>query len=107
MIPFGLIELAVLAAHCLLTALIATQLAGRAGWRSDRIAALSPLPIPALLSGLCAIAMISAFTATKEECGVDACGMAAAGAMFGLIVAGVLYGAGFLFAWLVVSAARR
>jgi hypothetical protein len=63
-----------------------------------RIVAIAPLPLPAMLILLCVIVAIDAARASAEECGVDACGMAMAGAMFGAVTALVVYFLGTVIA---------
>ena len=80
----------------MVTAGISFDTARRLRWRSQpwpvrRILLLAPLPIPAVLFGFSAWLLIDAFNANPEECRVDACGMAAAGAMFMMASALVIY----------------
>ena len=72
-----------------------------------RIILVAPLPIPAILIGLCTYVSIDAFTAPAEECGVDACGMAAAAAMFVGSAAVLLYFIGMCTAALGIRQAQK
>ena len=63
-----------------------------------RIVAIAPLPLPALLSLLCLYVAIDAASASAEECGVDACGMAIGAAVFGMTAAIVVYFLGMVVA---------
>lgn len=44
-------------------------------WSRGRVLALAALPIPLLIWTLCIVLFVSAANASKEACGVDACGM--------------------------------
>jgi hypothetical protein len=63
----------------------------RENWPRRRVVLLSALPIPLATFGICAFVFASAAMATKEECGVDACGMAMAAAMLGAMGSAFLY----------------
>ena len=75
------------------------------GWR--KILALSSLPVPALITIPSALAMISGFTTPPNNCGVDACGMAIAVGMMGLMAAALIAGVGSLTAWAGLALARN
>ena len=80
--------IAIVAAVSLLLAFI---LGRRTSWSERRIVRVAALPIPTIVVALAIYILIDAYTATREECGVDACGMAAAGAMMLLAVAIVAF----------------
>jgi hypothetical protein len=63
-----------------------------------RILILTPLPIPAMLLALCTFVVYDTSTASAEECGVDACAMAAASAMYVAAAALVVYFLGMIAA---------
>ena len=71
-----------------------------------RIVLIAPLPIPAVLIGLCVYVATNALAATAKECGVDACGMAIAAAMFVGSAAIILYFVGMWAAALGFNQAR-
>lgn len=75
-------------------------------WPAARIIFLSALPIPLIVWGLCIFVFVKAATASKETCGVDACGMAIAAAMFTAMGGLVLYVIGLIVAAVVVRIAR-
>ena len=56
----------------------------RPSWTSRRITFLSALPVPSLVWLLCIYVFVGAATSSKEDCGVDACGMAMA---FSILIA--------------------
>ncbi len=49
------------------------------------------LPIPVIIWAFCAYIFVDASTASQEECGVDACGMAIAAAMMVGVMGVLLY----------------
>ena len=63
-----------------------------------QILLIAPLPVPALVMGLCFYVTIDAYSATAEECGVDACGMAIAAAFVAASAAIVVYFLGVVVA---------
>lgn len=63
----------------------------RPGWSSARIACVAAMPIPALIVAPCIYLIVNASTASKAQCGVDACGMAIAAGMFMVMLAGAIY----------------
>ncbi|MES2326650.1 MAG: hypothetical protein V4499_04880 [Pseudomonadota bacterium] len=81
-------------------AIVGVLLLRRSRWRKGWIVFLSAVPVPAVLILLCIVVFVSAATASKEACGVDACGMAMAGAMMLVIAAVVLYLIGTVIALL-------
>jgi hypothetical protein len=69
-------------------------------WSIKRRTLWSSLPLPAALLALCALVFANAATASEEDCGVDACGMAM---MFAMILslwalAAFFIGAGISYA---------
>jgi hypothetical protein len=72
----------------------------RLGWPKVRTIYVAPSSLPVLIMAACIYLFIDAATASKESCGVDACGMAMAAAViigsaalvlyvFGLVVSSV------------------
>jgi hypothetical protein len=86
----------------LLSAVVAAALRRfRPAWSRRRVDLVAAAPIPGMLIALCLWIFISAATTPREQCGVDACGMAMAAAMmvgfaalcafaFGLVVAALV-----------------
>lgn len=73
---------------------LAVQL--RPGWSVRRTVLTAALPVPALMASFCVWLIGRTMTASREQCGVDACGMAAAFSVMGLgltLVAFVVGGA--------------
>ena len=87
--------------------LLAIVFARRTCWSERKIAIVAALPLPALVSVLCLYVLVGAFTASSEECGVDACGMAAAASMIMLLVAGLAFALGLITARIVLRKVRR
>lgn len=79
----------------------------RPGWSVRRTVLFSALPVPTLVWAFCILVMIDSQLASKEECGVDACGMAFGIAFFVAGMALLGFGAGLLGAWLVRKGARK
>ena len=79
----------------------------RRGWTKARTIYLAALPIRKLIIVLCVFVFVSAATASKESCGVDACGMAMAAAMMLGLAAVVLYFIGVFIAWLTMRFTRQ
>jgi hypothetical protein len=50
-------------------------------WNRGRVWALAALPLPLLIWTVCIVLFVRASTASKEACGVDACGMTMAASM--------------------------
>ena len=95
-------------AQCILAAVVALVLARTLpAWSRRRIVIISPLPLPLVILGVCAFVFGNAAFAPKEECGVDACGMAMAGAMFGAVAAMVLYGIGAVCSAVTAQLGRK
>ena len=78
----------VVAAIALVTALI---LGRRTSWSEGRVRLVAAIPIPGTAIILAAVIIVGAWTAPAEECGVDACGMAAVGALVLAVAAGVAF----------------
>jgi len=78
----------VVAASGLLVALI---LGRRTSWSMRRILWSAASPIPILTTLLAAAVFVDAITASREECGVDACGMAMLGSYVLLFLAGFAF----------------
>lgn len=77
------------------------------GWSSGRIACLSALPLPLLAWLLGAFVLVRAATASKQDCGVDACGLAMAGAMMVGLIALLLYLIAVFIVYLIVRGYRK
>jgi len=75
-------------------------------WSKHRIAFLAALPIPLILWGFCAYVFATAAMASKAACGVDACGMAIAGAMMGALAGVILYFLGIASAAATIQLGR-
>lgn len=71
----------------------------RAHWSRRRAALISALPIPAIVWSLCSIVFVRSASASKEDCGVDACGMAMMAAIAVSAYAVFAYGIGIAAAW--------
>jgi hypothetical protein len=102
----------------LLILIIGIQAVGAAGtawllqlnrddWSNRRIAVIAALPLPLMIWALCAYIFADASIATKEECGVDSCGMAMVAAIYGAISALVLFVIGLAVSVLTVRFARQ
>lgn len=84
----GLLFISALAVATLSVLLAHGLGAWKAGWSRRRLALLSAAPVPLLILLLAGFTFVRALTATREQCGVDACGFAMAGAaMLGLVAA--------------------
>ncbi|NWK95467.1 hypothetical protein DM806_07250 [Sphingobium lactosutens] len=79
----------------------------RPRWSSRRIALLSALPLPLLACLLAAFVFLRAAMASKQDCGVDACGMAMAGSMMLGLTALILYLVAFAIVYLIVQGYRK
>lgn len=78
------------------------------GWSRRRLILTASVPLPLLGALLCVALFVSAMLASAERCGVDACGMAMAFAMFGLAyAAGALLLGAAAAAGIVCSLGRR
>ncbi|WP_420608022.1 hypothetical protein [Novosphingopyxis sp.] len=77
-----LILLSVVAATSVFFTILAVKF--RPHWSRRRAIILAALPIPAAIWAGCAALVIHSMTASKQECGVDACGMVM---MFSVMIA--------------------
>jgi hypothetical protein len=59
----------------------------RTEWPERRVVLVSSLAIPGVVIAFAVAILISSFTTSTEDCGVDACGMAAAGAAMLIMLA--------------------
>ena len=75
----------------------------RPNWSARRTAVGAAVPLPAVTAGVCLWLLIGAMDASREECGVDACGMFGAFSVLGLATAAV----GFVLGLLAVEALGR
>lgn len=74
------------------------------GWR---VALTASAPVPLLLLLLSLLLFAQVMLTHRDQCGVDACGMAMMAAFYGLIVAVILWLAGLVVAALLVWLSRR
>jgi len=79
----------------------------RPGWSRAKVGLVAALPIPLILWGLSAYVVASVMMTSREDCGVDACGMAMAAAITGAGAVLVLYLIGFGLALLVGRSAPQ
>ena len=63
----------------------------RERWSNRRIIYIAALPLPLMIFGLCAYLFAISAMGSKQDCGVDACGMAMGAAMVGSVGALLLY----------------
>lgn len=68
----------------------------RPRWSMVQMAFVAALPVPLLVLLPCALIFVSATMASREQCGVDACGMAMTAAYYGSIAAMMAYLAGLV-----------
>jgi magnesium-transporting ATPase (P-type) len=69
-------------------ALIMAVVLGRTtGWSRRRVVLVSASTIPLVIIALCFVLIVMAMTSSREQCGIDACGMVAAAAMTFIVVA--------------------
>jgi hypothetical protein len=73
----------------------------RAHWSRRRAIVVDALPVPAVIWVLCLALFVHSATASKEQCGVDACGMAMMASYVVGFYATVAFGAGLAVAWFV------
>ena len=86
---------------------IANWAAGRfMGWPGWTVALVSSALVPAILMIPVALIVISALTSTKEQCGVDACGMAIGFGLTAAVLIAILFGISFLINAVVVYRSR-
>ena len=76
-------------------------------WSGRKVVILSAFPVPVFVWLLCLYVFLNASFATKEDCGVDACGMAMAFSVIIAFAALAGFGVGILSAWLVRKIAAR
>lgn len=76
-------------------------------WPARRTAYVAAAPLPMALAGFCIWLFVDAATSSKEECGVDACGMAMAFSLVGLGCALVGFVIGAISATFVKRLADR
>jgi hypothetical protein len=74
----------------------------RRGWPKSRTIYVAASPVPGIVIALCLYVFIGAAMASKESCGVDACGMAMAAAVILASTAMVLYVFGLVVAWVTI-----
>lgn len=79
-------------------AIVLTVMLARHGWPKARIIYVAASPVPAIIIALCIYVFVDAATASKESCGVDACGMAMAAAIVIASAAILLYVIGLVVA---------
>ena len=77
------------------------------GWSGRRLVLTASLPLPALGALSCVGLFVHATLSPPERCGVDACGMAAIFAMFGLAYAAGAFLLGAAAAAGIVYLSRR
>src|SRR3954451_3765073 len=107
MFPIGKPELVLVAVVALLAMLMALLLGRFTHWSKRRVLWSSALPIPTLAVALGIYILVDAMTSSREECGVDACGMAAAAAMTMIVLAIIALGLSWGFALAGVWIAKR
>jgi hypothetical protein len=73
----------------------------RPDWSDRKVIMSSASPIPAVVWLLCIFVFLNALFASKEECGVDACGMAMGFSVIIAVAAFAGLGVGVLSAWLM------
>ncbi|MDH7638491.1 hypothetical protein [Sphingomonas oryzagri] len=75
----------------------------RPSWSRHRLAMLSALPLPLLGCLSSVVVIVDAANAPRERCGVDACGMATAAGMFGIMLSAVMFVIGYVAVFLSQS----
>lgn len=78
----------------------------RPHWRTIRIAAIAAAPLPLLLTAFCLWLIVDALTVDPRQCGVDACAMAIAAGLFGLLLAIGSFLVGLVSTWLLLRYLR-
>jgi len=96
---FGLEIVAAIIVTCLLRR-------NKGKWSNVRVALIAALPIPLMVWLLCAYIFADATFASKEQCGVDACGMAMAAAVYGVAAGAALYVLGLVCSSITVRLLR-
>jgi hypothetical protein len=81
---------AIVLVGCIST-LLALILGRRTSWSQRRVTWIAASPTPALGALLAIAISVEAMTASKEQCGVDACGMAMMAAFELLFTAGMAF----------------
>ncbi|MEO7654911.1 MAG: hypothetical protein ABIS23_04410 [Sphingomicrobium sp.] len=76
-------------------------------WPKRRIVNVAALVLPAVVWIFCVVLVAFELSATPEECGVDACGMVIASAMFLVVAAFLMFGCGLLGAELACRQTLR
>ena len=106
---YELRDLAILIAFTVVPAVIASLLISkfRTHWSRRRAVLLAALPVPAIVWILCLYLFVLSASASKEECGVDACGMMIMAATYVSLYALFAYGAGTAAAWLTLKLVNR
>jgi hypothetical protein len=68
----------------------------RPNWPTRRTVVVAAAPVPISMTAICIVVFLNAATASRESCGVDACGMAMMFAMVGVgyAMAAFVLGAG-------------
>ncbi len=96
-------ELLMLLAACVAVSAVLTLFFRmlRPKWSSRTVIVLAAAPLPTVVLLLCLYVFLNAAFATKEECGVDACGMAMGFSMIISVAAVAAFGIGALSAWLI------
>ena len=79
----------------------------RPTWSRRRVSLMAALPVPLLMWSLCTFLFVDAMSASKEECGVDACGMAAVASIFGAAIGLAGYIVGVVMSVFTYSFANR
>src|SRR4051812_46510504 len=92
MSPIGKTERLVIAVVAIFATLMALLLSRFTRWSERRILWTSALPIPAVAVALSIFVFVDAMTSSREECGYDACGMAAAAALTLVLLAILAFG---------------
>ena len=82
----------------IILAILLTSVWVQRGWPEARTIYVAALPLPALIIAFCLYVFVDAATASKESCGVDACGMAMGAAVILASTAMVLYVFGLVVA---------
>lgn len=107
--PGDLRDLTLLIATTIVPSILVTWLLvrKRPGWRGWLRTAIAASPIPLLAAILCGAVFVRGATASREACGVDACGMAMMFTTIGGGVAVVAYATGLLVSWLTARLLAR
>ena len=76
-------------------------------WARRRILIFAASPIPLILSALMSFVMVRVMMTPASECGVDACGMAMAAAIFGIFAAFIMFLMGMAMAYIGLRLSGR